>query len=77
MWVDDEVWTDALLGEWHVLLPVSHPDRSFLAVTGGKLVTNLWNANRAHLNLGVAVAIFVGCDDDLLNHAVLRVLQLR
>ena len=39
--VDDQVWTDTFLGERHIFLSVSHPDRTFLTMSGCKLVANL------------------------------------
>ena len=76
MRVDDQVRTNSFLSEWHVFLPVGHPDSSFLSMTRSELVSYLRDPNRAHLNLGEPISVLVGRQDDLLNHAFLRVLQL-
>ena len=76
MRVDNQVWAYTFLSEGHVLLSVSHADRSFLAVSGRKLVSNLWDSNRPHLDFGEAIAILISCQDDLFYHTVLGMFQL-
>ena len=76
MRIDDQVRTNTFLGERHVFLPVGHSDGTFLAVTRGKFVTDLRNANRSHFDLGEAIAIFVCRQDDLVYHALLGMLEL-
>ena len=76
VWVDDQVWTDAFLSEGHVLLPVGHPNGTLLTMARGKLVTDLWDTDGSHLDLREAVAILVRRQNDLVNHSILRVLQL-
>lgn len=74
--VDDQVRTDAFLSERHVLLTIRHTDGTLLSVPGRKLVSNLRNPDRSHLDLGEAISVFVRCQNDLVNHSFLRVLQL-
>ena len=71
MWIDDQIWTDAFLGEWHILLPVRHSNRALLPMSRCKLVADLWNSNGSHLYLGKAITILVSCQDHLIYHAFL------
>lgn len=76
MRVDDEIRCDTFAGERHVFLLVTHAYSAFLAVAGGKLVTDLRDTDRSHLDLGEAVAIFVGRQNYCVNHTFLRVFEL-
>ena len=76
MRVDDQVWTDAFLGEGHVLLAVGHSNSTLLAMSGGELITDLRDSYRSHLDLCEAVSVFVCGDNDLVNHTFFRVLEL-
>ena len=51
MRVDDEVWRDAFSGERQVLLPVGHAAGTLLAMATGKLVSDLRDSLRPHLDL--------------------------
>mmetsp|Transcript_4552 Transcript_4552/g.10203 ORF Transcript_4552/g.10203 Transcript_4552/m.10203 type:complete len:253 (-) Transcript_4552:85-843(-) len=67
--VHDDVWRNALEAEWHVLLRIHHPDRSFLAVSRCKLVANLRNADRPCANLAKSHTRVVRCQQHLIHHA--------
>lgn len=45
MRVHDEVRSDPLTGEGHVLLVVGDPTCALLSMSTGKLVPDLWNPN--------------------------------
>lgn len=75
MRVDDQVWNNALSSERQIFLSVKHTDSTLLAVSAGKLVPDLWNALRPHLDLGESLALLVHCENDLVNLTRLRVLQ--
>jgi len=74
--IDDQVWTDALLGKRHVFLLVRHADSTLLSVAGGKLVADLRAADRAHFDLREPIAFFVCCQDHLVDHSCFGVLDL-
>jgi len=42
-------------------------------VTRGEFVSDLRDPDRAHFNLSEAIAVLVGRQDNLVNHAFLRV----
>ena len=74
--VYNQVWNDTLLSKWHVLVAVCHAYCAFLTVSRCKLIADLRNPNRSHLDLRETVAFLVGCDNDRVNHATFRVLNL-
>jgi hypothetical protein len=74
VWIDNQIRTNSFLSEGHVFLPVGHSDCSFLSVTRGEFVSDLRDPDRAHFNLSEAIAVLVGRQDNLVNHAFLRVL---
>jgi hypothetical protein len=76
MRIDDQVRNDTLLSEWHIFLPVSHTDSTLLTVTRSKLVTNLWDSDRPHLDLCEPVPFFISGEDYTVDHTALRVLDL-
>ncbi len=49
VWVDDEVWHNAVLGPGHVLLRVGDANGALLPMPTGKLVTHLWYPDGSHL----------------------------
>ena len=57
--VHDEVGSDALARERHVLLVVGDATRTLLPVATGKLVPYLWNPDRTNSNLAELVAVLV------------------
>lgn len=76
MWVDQEIWDNSFLGEWHILLLVGHSNRTFLTMPRSEFVTNLWESDRPHLHFREGMALFVDCDNDRVNLAILRMLEL-
>lgn len=76
MRVDDQVRNYALLSERHIFLSIRHADRALLPVSGGKLVTDLWNTDRANLDLCEALTILVSRENHRVDHTTLRVLDL-
>mmetsp|Transcript_59656 Transcript_59656/g.129706 ORF Transcript_59656/g.129706 Transcript_59656/m.129706 type:complete len:456 (-) Transcript_59656:728-2095(-) len=74
VWVHDNVGSDSLTCERHVLLLVCDSTSSFLSVTRGEFVADLGDANRAHSNLDeLEPRVGVGGEHDLVNHANLVV----
>ncbi len=49
VWVDDEVWHNAVLRPGHVFLGVGDTNGALLPVPTGKLVTHLWYPDGPHL----------------------------
>ena len=49
VWVDDEVWHNAVLGPGHIFLRVGDANGALLPMPTGKLVTHLWYPDRPHL----------------------------
>ena len=67
--VHDEVGSDTLAGERHVLLVVGDPTRTLLPVAAGKLVSYLRDADRANPDLAELVAVLVDRQHHLSTHA--------
>ena len=74
--VDDQVRADTFLRERHVFLSVGHSNSSFLTMSRGEFVTDLWDSDRSHFDLGEPITILVGCQDDLIDHSFLRMFEL-
>lgn len=73
--VDDDVGSQALASERHILLAVLNSARTLLTVTGGEFVANLRDADRADANLAKLVALGVQRQHHLVHNARLRVTQ--
>src|SRR3712207_1004980 len=71
MWVDDEIRRKAVPRERHVFLAVCYTDGSFLTVTRGELVTNLWYLGRTRADLDEPQPFRVGREQDLIDDSVL------
>mmetsp|Transcript_2181 Transcript_2181/g.6948 ORF Transcript_2181/g.6948 Transcript_2181/m.6948 type:complete len:296 (-) Transcript_2181:2344-3231(-) len=77
MGVDDEVRHDALGGERHVLLGVGDTHRTFLAVAGRELVSNLGDPHRPHPHLDEAGAVGASREGHPVDHSAFAVTQAR
>lgn len=76
MWIYDQVWADTLLSKGHILLSVRHADSAFLTVARSELVSDLWNSDRPQLDFGETIALLIRSENDRVDHAALRVLDL-
>mmetsp|Transcript_10451 Transcript_10451/g.26303 ORF Transcript_10451/g.26303 Transcript_10451/m.26303 type:complete len:451 (-) Transcript_10451:2197-3549(-) len=77
VWIHDDVWTDTLHGEWHVLLSIGDAHRTLLSVTTTELVTDLRNANTAHAHLHKLVAVAVGGEHHAVDNTALTAAHRR
>ena len=59
MRVHDHVGNHAFNREWQVFLSVGHAASTLLTVTTGKLITDLRNLDRSHLDLDQAAHLFI------------------
>merc|ERR1719150_2317633 len=73
--VDDDVGGDSFAGEQHVLLSVLDTAGSFLSVSTGKLVSDLWDPDRPHSDLGELVSLHIKSQHDLVHNSCLRVTE--
>ena len=71
MRIDDQIRADSFLSEWHILLAIGHANGSLLAMSCRELISNLGYANGAHLDFSKSISLLVGCEDHLVDHAVL------
>ena len=65
MGIDDDVWSDSLTAEDHVLLAVLDAAGTLLSVAGGELVTDLRDSHRPHPDLDELVGLRVESDHHL------------
>src|SRR5689334_9762140 len=77
MRVDDDVGSDAVRGEWHVLLSVGDTDRTLLTVSGRKLVSDLGHSSTPDLDLDEFVTLPIRGDHDLVDDTLLGRLERR
>lgn len=75
MRIDNHVGDDTLNCEWQVLLAIGHSTGTFLTVTTGKLVTNLGDLDRSHLDLDESQHLLVRGENDLVDIAFFRMLK--
>ena len=57
--IDHQVRDDSFDSEGKVLLPVNHPDCSFLAMAGSKLVPDLWDFDHSCLHFSQSVSFSI------------------
>lgn len=75
MRINDNVRSESLARERHVLVSILNAARSLLTVTRRKLVADLRNAHGAHANFAELVALAVERQHHLIDDARLRVTQ--
>lgn len=76
MWIHDEIWHNALSRKGKIFLPVGHATGTLLSMTRGKLISDLGNFDRSHLDLyEKVISGIVMSQHDLVDHALLRVSQ--
>lgn len=73
--VDYHVGNDALRGERQVFLTVRHSTSALLSMARRKLVANLRHFDSPHFNFHEALILVVGSEDDLIDVALLRMLE--
>eukprot|EP00568_Trieres_chinensis_P019218 CAMPEP_0183327902 /NCGR_PEP_ID=MMETSP0160_2-20130417/84003_1 /TAXON_ID=2839 ORGANISM="Odontella Sinensis, Strain Grunow 1884" /NCGR_SAMPLE_ID=MMETSP0160_2 /ASSEMBLY_ACC=CAM_ASM_000250 /LENGTH=611 /DNA_ID=CAMNT_0025496047 /DNA_START=360 /DNA_END=2190 /DNA_ORIENTATION=+ len=69
--VDDDVWNNALGGERHVLLAVSHSNGTLLPMPRGEFVADLRDPNIPNPNLREPVPLLRRADQDVVHDPVL------
>lgn len=75
MGVDNHVRNNSIACERQILLPVSYSACSLLSVSTGKLVTDLRNLNRSHLDFDIPHVFFVGSHAHCVNDSFFRMFQ--
>lgn len=75
MRIDNHVGHQTFTSKGQVLLSIGHSTSAFLTVTRGELVTDLGNLNSSHLDFDEAFVFVICGQDDLVDVALLRVLE--
>ena len=75
MRVHDHVRDNSFNCEWQVFLAIRHTACTLLSMSGSELITDLGHLDSSHLNLDQAAHLLVRSQDDLVDVALLRVLE--
>ena len=73
--IDDHVWSNSFNREGQVFLAIGHSTGTLLTVTTSKLITNLGDLDRSHLDLDQAPGLLVHGETDLVDVTLLGVLE--
>lgn len=68
--VDDDVWSDSLTCERHIFLSIPNSACTFLTVSTGKFISNLWGFCGSYADFAELVSIVVPCDHNLINDTI-------
>ena len=71
MRVDNQIWNYALSGKGKILVSVEYTTCTLLTMSTSKLITDLWNPLRSHLDLSESEPLFIDCEDYLIDLASL------
>ena len=65
--VHNQIWDDSFSRKRQIVLSVSHTTSTFLTVPGSKLVSDLWDLDRSHLDFDEQVVVLLFGDHDLID----------
>ena len=75
MRIDDQIRHDTLSSEWEIFLAVEHAHSTLLTMSTSKLITDLRDPLRPHLDLSESLSLLIHSDHHLVYLASLRVLD--